>query len=75
MNIPQKFTTAYSGLTAKEIRKKVFDYYQNNFSGKCVYIKKIGIKVHFTRIGAKKLSYGGTIYSKKACLVEKQKQL
>ena len=56
-------------------RKKMFDYYKGHYTGKKVVNKDIGIAVEFERAGSKKTSYGGSLYPKKACLVEVLDQL
>ncbi|MDR1406335.1 MAG: hypothetical protein LBI89_03940 [Prevotellaceae bacterium] len=70
--IPEASTKAWSGLSKYATQKKVFDYYKANYllNGKHVINQDLGISVAFERKGAEKTSFGGFIYSKKACLVE-----
>jgi hypothetical protein len=69
--IPEVSTEKWSGMSAFETRKKVFDYYNLHYPGnKKIRNKSLNILVSFDRIGAKKTSIGGHIYPKKACLIE-----
>jgi hypothetical protein len=69
--IPEASTKEWSGMSAYATRKKAFDYYNMHYSGrKKIRNKSLNILVSFDRIGAKKTSFGGYIYPKKACLVE-----
>ncbi|MDR3132698.1 MAG: hypothetical protein LBU42_01575 [Prevotellaceae bacterium] len=69
--IPETSTKEWRGMSAFATRKKMFDYYSTHYSGtKKVRNQSLNILIAFDRIGAKKTSFGGHIYPKKACLVE-----
>jgi len=69
--IPEVSTQSWIGLTPFATRKKVFEYYRTHYvNGSRVINQHLGIAVGFDRIGLKKTSFGGSMYPKKACLVE-----
>jgi hypothetical protein len=69
--IPEAYTKEWTGLSVLATRKKLFEYYQAHYvNGSRVINQHLGIAVEFDRIGLKKASYGGSMYPKKACLVE-----
>ena len=69
--IPQAFTAEWKNMPVKEFHEKVSTYYRTRYQGKCRVINQhLGIVVEFDREGVNKTSYGGHLYTKKACLVE-----
>jgi hypothetical protein len=58
--------------TNVELRKMVFDFYQENFTKPCRTIinANTGIVICFERGGANKTAFGGSMYAKKAALVK-----
>jgi hypothetical protein len=69
--IPEVSTKEWSGMSAFETRKKVFNFYKSHYlNNKNIRNKSLNILVSFDRVGAKKTSFGGHVYPKKACLIE-----
>jgi hypothetical protein len=67
--IPEASTADWVALAKQALRKKLYDEYRTRCYGKKVVNQALGITVEFEHEGARKLSYGSAIYSKKACLV------
>ncbi|MDQ3111710.1 MAG: hypothetical protein M3R17_17610 [Bacteroidota bacterium] len=61
--------SAWNDKTIYELRKIVLSWYRENYSGKVVINKCIGIPIHFTTPGGKKLAVGGGMYPYKAELI------
>lgn len=73
--IPEASTTDWATLTSKEVRLRLYNEYRSRYYGKKVVNLSLGITVEFEHSGAKKMSKGAAIYSKKACLVAVLDQL
>ena len=67
--IPETSTKGWEKLTTQEVREKLYDEYRAHCYGKKVINQSLGITIEFEHGGARKTSYGGAVYSKKACIV------
>jgi hypothetical protein len=61
--------SAWNDKTIYELRKIVLSWYKQNYAGKTVVNKCIGVPIHFTTRGGNKLSIGGGMYPLKAELI------
>jgi len=63
-------TTKIQSFSISQLREYVYNTYHEKFIGKCVTNEHLGIQICFINDGARKIAYGGALYSKKACLIE-----
>jgi len=71
-NIPETYTESFNNLSAKDLRKKVFEIYKRHYvdEHKEIINKDKKILIKFDRTGANKTAFGGVIYPRKACLIQ-----
>jgi len=68
--VPEVSVGDWGKLPVFQSRKRMFDYYRNNYVGKYVKNQHLGITVEFDVVGGRKTTHGGSIYPKKKCLIE-----
>ena len=67
--IPEASTEAWVKLKRNEVSVKAYEEYRTRYLSKKVVNQHLGITIGFEHEGARKMSHGGTVYSKKACLI------